>query len=115
MADITKPASAEPAIIAANLRKIDKPGSALRGTCSLYLKGCHQHIHDVLWGEGNGREWVRLPDREWTGQDGKSHRSKIITWENDTVARRFEAAAIDAIHALIAATEAKNQPAETPT
>jgi hypothetical protein len=84
------------------LERLDK--GAVLGSCSLFVRGCHMHIHECLWGRRNdGAEWVRLPDKEWTGHDGQTRHTKLITWESDPVARRFEAAALAAIHRLVEA------------
>ena len=90
----------EASIIAVDLKRIDR--GALYGTVCLSIPRWKLKFHEVLWGHtADAREWVRLPAREWTGSDGAKRYAKLISWGDATTDRRFQEAALAAIHQLV--------------
>lgn len=89
-------------VTALDLHKIDK--GAVIGTFTVWLPEFDLRIYEVLWdrrGEG-GAEWVRLPTRQWTGNEGATHYNKLFAWGSERSSRDFEQAALEAIHTLAA-------------
>jgi hypothetical protein len=92
----------QPAVVALDLKRIDK--GAVYGTVTLWIPRWKVRFYEVLWGRRqSGQEWLQLPERSWTGQNGTRH-TKLIGWDDDETTRRFEKAALDAIHRLVAQT-----------
>jgi hypothetical protein len=89
-------------IIAADLRRINR--GAVLGAITLWLPEMDLRIYEVLWGRRgpDGPEWVRLPGRQWTSDDGATRYSKILAWGSERSERAFAEAALAAIHQLAA-------------
>jgi hypothetical protein len=85
-------------ITALDLRRIDK-GSVI-GTCTLWLPDLNLRIYECLWGRRgeNRSEWLMLPRRQWTANDGSVHYARLLKWGDDSTARTFEKAALEAVH-----------------
>ena len=102
------PPDTSAAIIALNLKRIDKGNTF--GTVSLrfrYWEGLQ--IHGVLWGRtSNGAsEWVLPPCQAWRAANGTTTRTTLIEWGDREAQKRFERAALLAIHKLVAEEAAK--------
>jgi hypothetical protein len=94
-------------IVALNLRRISKPGSALLGIVTLWWPQRRQRVHEVLWGRRSaGAEWVRLPDRRWEAADGFIRYAHLITFDDTKTEEAFQRDALAAIHALVERTGA---------
>jgi hypothetical protein len=98
----TSTESQAPAVVALDLKRIDK--GAVYGSVTLWLPAIRLRIFEVLWGHrANGEEWVRLPSRSWTAEDGATHYTKLLSWGDDVTERRFRKAALAAIRRLLEA------------
>jgi hypothetical protein len=94
---VTDPA---PAIVASNLKRIDK--GWLVATVDLWIPGWHMHIRGVMWGRrpNDGFESVVIPARPYTLASGEQREAKILEWGDSATAERFRVAALAAIHKL---------------
>jgi hypothetical protein len=102
MSDATEsPSKQEIKVLATDLKRIDKNGVRASFTC--YLPAVDMHIRECLWGEKTGgREWVSLPSRSWTGNDGETHYVRLVTFGSFKTDRVFQKAALAAVHELAA-------------
>lgn len=85
-------------IVASNLRRLNR--NTLQGTVDLEVTAWRIKFCGCLWHRRDGREWIAFPGREWTGQDGRRQFANLIDWTDDTWRKRFQQAALDAIHDL---------------
>jgi hypothetical protein len=90
-------------VLATDMKRIDKNG--VRGSFTCYFPAIDMHIRECLWGEKTGgREWVSLPSRSWTNNDGETRHSRIVTFGSFKSDKAFQTAALAAVHELEAKT-----------
>jgi hypothetical protein len=92
--------SASPAapIVASNLRPIHK--NSLIGVVDLTVPRWRIVFCGCTWHRRGEKEWVNFPGREWTDQAGTKHFANLITFTDEDSGRRFQGAALAAIHAI---------------
>lgn len=73
---------------------------ALRGHANLELPDIGLHLYGCALFEKDGRRWISLPTRDYTGQDGKKAYLKMGSFPDKTIADQFNSAAITAIEAF---------------
>jgi hypothetical protein len=101
--DTESPSKQELKVLATDLKRIDKNGVRASFTC--YFPAIDAHVRDCLWSEKpGGREWVSLPSRSWTNNDGETRHTRIVAFGSFKSDRDFQAAALAAVHELDAKT-----------
>jgi len=79
----------------------------LRGFADLHLPGLRLKLFDCPTHEANGTRWVGLPAKPRLDRDkqlvreanGKPSYATVLQWDDDTVRKRFSAAAVEAVEA----------------
>jgi hypothetical protein len=88
-------------VVALDLRRSTKPGSAVLGSFTAWLPQHDVRYYEVLWGrKASGEQWIMLPRRRWSASDGSTHHSKLISFGSDKTARAFQRAALKAVREL---------------
>jgi hypothetical protein len=100
-------------IIASNWRPLER--NTLRGFLTLSLEPSGIAVHECSYHQtATGSEWIGLPARPQLGKDGQARKDptsgkalyRPIVEIKDKAARdRFQAAALDAVHRLLASPE----------
>jgi hypothetical protein len=100
MSDSTiQPAKQDILVVATDLKRIDKNG--VRGSFTIYFPAFDLRVRGCLWGvKSDGQEWVALPSRAWTGNDGETRHTKIVSFGSFKSDKAFQAAALAAVHEL---------------
>jgi hypothetical protein len=82
-------------IVATNFRRIGK--NTLVGSADLHVSKWRFTFYGALWHRKGDQEWISLPAREWTGQDGKRVFAALGKFSSQGDARHFSEAAVEAI------------------
>jgi hypothetical protein len=95
-------------MIAFNIRV--KPSGKLAGYFDLRLPHAHVTYVGCKWfNDGNGNEWVKLPQRSWVGSNGQVKYENIIIYD-DVWDQRFEDGALLALEAEMERIETDAKP-----
>jgi hypothetical protein len=104
-APIPHESQAELKVVALDLRRVTKPGSAILGSFSAWVPQHDARYYECLWGrKASGEEWILLPRRHWTDAAGNTHYQKLIDFGSDRSERAFARAALKAVRELNAKT-----------
>jgi hypothetical protein len=88
-------------VIALDLRRVDKPGSAIIASFTAWLPEQDTRYYEVQWGQkASGEQWIMLPRRQWTDRDGNTRYAKLIGFGSDKTERAFQRAALHAVREL---------------
>ena len=108
--DVIPTSEAQPAgqdsyrIFASNLKRSTRPGSLI-ASVDLHLPDLDLHLNCRVLRDRQGNTYVAMPRVKVEAPDGKIHHKTLARWGTVQSAQRFEAAALRAIHELIAKTE----------
>jgi hypothetical protein len=88
-------------VVALDLRRVDKPGSAVLGSFTAWVPQHGVRYYEVLWGRrSDGTEWILLPRRQWVDGAGVVRYAKLIGFGSDKTERAFQRAALQAVREL---------------
>ena len=93
-------AAAPPSIIASNFKPIGK--NTLVGCVDLTITRWRFVFRGCLWHRDGEREWINFPAKEWIDQAGSRKFSSLGEFVHRDDARRFQDAALAAVHELAA-------------
>jgi hypothetical protein len=86
-----------PAVVALDLRRIK---GAVIASFTAWL-AADMRNYECLWGrKASGEQWVMLPRRPWTAQDGTTHFAKLIAFGSDQTERAFQRAELQPVREL---------------
>jgi hypothetical protein len=86
-------------VLATDLKRIDKNGVRASFTC--YFPDLDLRIRECLWGaRTGGQEWVALPSRSCTSDDGETRYTKLASFGSARTDRRFQEVALAAVREL---------------
>jgi hypothetical protein len=86
-------------VVVVDLRRVDRNG--VRATFLCYFPDVDLRVHGCLWGaRSDGKEWVGLPSRAWTRNDGGTRHTKIVSFGSFKSDKAFQTAALACVHDL---------------
>jgi hypothetical protein len=97
-APIPHESQAELKVVALDLRRVTKPGSAILGSFTARAPQHDVRYYECLWGrKASGEEWILLARRQWTDRAGNVRHARLIAFGSDRTDRAFTRAALQAV------------------